>query len=222
MGRAQAGASVHNTWIPDRAKDCPLDGAGARERLLESLDAIYAEELPAAEMPDSREGKLFRLGSEAFVVGSHEFYLGYAATRRKMVTLDMGHYHPTESAADKISAILPFVPGVLPHLNRGLRWDSDHVVVVSDELLELAREVARLGVVPDQAPVPAVRAYEAGVLAARSKHGNEDGHRGSGGAFGALWKRPRLGPGGWGQLLPEGGADPPREGLGLLAGRHRR
>jgi L-rhamnose isomerase len=143
MGRAQGGTCVHNTWIPDGAKDLPVDRAGFRARLLESLDAAFAESFPASELEDSIEGKLFGIGSESFVVGSHEFYLGYAATRRKFVTLDAGHYHPTESVADKLSAVLPFVPGVLLHVSRGVRWDSDHVVILTDELLELARELAR-------------------------------------------------------------------------------
>jgi L-rhamnose isomerase len=145
MGAAQGSASVHNTWIPDGAKDCPYDRAGYRARLLDSLDAIFADRLPATSIEDSVEGKLFGIGSEAFVVGSHEFYLGYAATHRCFVTLDMGHYHPTESVADKISSILPFVPGLLIHVSRGVRWDSDHVVIVNDELLDLAREMNRSG-----------------------------------------------------------------------------
>jgi L-rhamnose isomerase len=145
MGKAQGSACVHNTWIPDGAKDCPYDRAGYRTRLLESLDVIFADKLPSEAIEDSVEGKLFGIGSEAFVVGSHEFYLGYAATHRSFVTLDMGHYHPTESVADKISSILPFVPGLLIHVSRGLRWDSDHVVIVSDELLDLAREMNRSG-----------------------------------------------------------------------------
>jgi len=143
MGAAQGGPCMHNTWIPDGAKDLPVDRAGFRGRLLESLDAAFSEAFPASQLEDAIEGKLFGIGSESFVVGSHEFYLGYAATRRKFVTLDMGHYHPTESVADKISAVLPFVPGVLLHVSRGVRWDSDHVVILSDEMLELARELAR-------------------------------------------------------------------------------
>ena len=88
---------------------------------------------------------MFGIGSESFVVGSHEFYLGYAATRRLFLTLDMGHHHPTESVADKISAVLPFVPGILLHVSRGVRWDSDHVVVQSDELMDMVREIVRSG-----------------------------------------------------------------------------
>lgn len=143
MGKAQGSPCVHNLWIADGAKDSPVDKAGYRGRLLESLDAIYAEALP--EVEDAIEGKLFGIGSEAFVVGSHEFYLGYAATRGKFLTLDMGHYHPTESVADKISSVLPFVPGVLLHLSRGVRWDSDHVVTLTDDLVDLCRELVRSG-----------------------------------------------------------------------------
>jgi L-rhamnose isomerase len=145
MGRAQGGPCTHNLWIADGAKDSPVDKAGYRARLLESLDAIYAETLPENEVEDAIEGKLFGIGSEAFVVGSHEFYLGYAASRRKFVTLDMGHYHPTESVADKITSVLPFVPGVLLHVSRGVRWDSDHVVTFTDELADLCRELIRSG-----------------------------------------------------------------------------
>lgn len=147
MGRAQGSPCVHNLWIPDGAKDSPFDRSGYRGRLLESLDAIYAEELPASEVEDALEGKLFGIGSESFVVGSHEFYLGYAVSRRKLVTLDMGHYHPTESVADKISSVLPFVPAVLLHVSRGVRWDSDHVVLLNDELLDLCRELVRSGAI---------------------------------------------------------------------------
>jgi L-rhamnose isomerase len=145
MGKAQGGACAHNLWVPDGAKDSPVDKAGYRGRLLESLDAIYGDKYPASELEDAIEGKLFGIGSESFVVGSHEFYLGYAATRKIFVTLDMGHYHPTESVADKISSVLPFVPGVLLHVSRGVRWDSDHVVAYTDELCDLCRELVRSG-----------------------------------------------------------------------------
>ena len=145
IGRAQGSPSVHNIWIPDGAKDSPVDRAGYRARLLESLDSIFAERLPADSIEDSVEGKLFGIGSESFVVGSNDFYLGYAATRHLFLTLDMGHFHPTESVADKISATLPFVPGLLLHVSRGVRWDSDHVVTLTDELSELCRELVRSG-----------------------------------------------------------------------------
>ena len=143
LGKAQGGASVHDLWIPDGAKDCPVDRSGYRSRLIESLDAVYAESYPASELEDAVEGKLFGIGSEAFVVGSHDFYIGYAVTRKLFLTLDMGHYHPTESVADKISALLPFLPGLLLHVSRGVRWDSDHVAILNDELGELCRELVR-------------------------------------------------------------------------------
>ncbi len=92
---------------------------------------------------DSVESKLFGIGSEAFVVGSHEFYLGYAISRKKMLCLDMGHFHPTESVADKVSALLQFCDELLLHVSRGIRWDSDHVVIVNDDLRALAEEIVR-------------------------------------------------------------------------------
>jgi len=143
MGKAQLSPCVHNLWIPDGSKDSTADRAGYRARLVESLDAIYAEKHPASEIEDAVEGKLFGIGSESYVVGSNDFYLGYAATRGLFVTLDMGHYHPTESVADKLSAVLPFVKGALLHVSRGVRWDSDHVVAQDDALGDLARELAR-------------------------------------------------------------------------------
>jgi L-rhamnose isomerase len=145
LGGVQGSACVHNLWIPDGAKDSPVDRMGYRDRLLQSLDEIYAEAFPERELEDAIEGKLFGLGSESFVVGSHEFYLGYAVSRRKFLTLDMGHYHPTESVADKVSSVLRFLPGLLIHVSRGVRWDSDHVVTLGDELLELCRELVRSG-----------------------------------------------------------------------------
>jgi len=143
MGRAQRSPCVHNLWIPDGSKDHPADRAGFRARLIESLDAVYAERHDPGELEDSVEGKLFGIGSEAFVVGSNDFYLGYAATRRLFLTLDMGHFHPTESVADKVSALLPFLPGLLLHVSRGVRWDSDHVVAQDEALTDLCRELAR-------------------------------------------------------------------------------
>ena len=102
--------------------------------MLESLDAVFAEPIDPAFNLDAVEGKLFGIGVESYTVGSHEFYFGYAQSRRLLLTLDTGHYHPTESIADKISAVLAFVPGVLLHLSRGVRWDSDHVVLLTDDV----------------------------------------------------------------------------------------
>jgi L-rhamnose isomerase len=145
FGAAQGGPAVHNLWIPDGAKDYPADRMGYRTRLKASLDEIFAEEFPAAVLRDAVEAKLFGLGSEAFVVGSHEFYLGYALTRNKLVCLDMGHFHPTESIADKLSAIFQFQDEVLLHVSRPMRWDSDHVVLFDDELRAVAAELVRSG-----------------------------------------------------------------------------
>ena len=143
MGRALGGASVHNLWIPDGTKEVPIDARGYREMLRGSLDEIYAVAYEASELRDAVESKLFGLGSESFVVGSHEFYLGYALTRNLMICLDTGHFHPTESVADKISSVLAFSPEVLLHVSRGVRWDSDHVVTLDDSLRALMEAVVR-------------------------------------------------------------------------------
>jgi L-rhamnose isomerase len=143
IGREQRSPCLHNLWIPDGSKDVPTDRWGARATLMKSLDEIFAVEYSPQQMKDSLESKLFGIGSESFVVGSHEFYLGYALTRKKALCLDLGHFHPTESVADKISAILPFSGEILLHVSRGVRWDSDHVVLLDDEVRELAAEVVR-------------------------------------------------------------------------------
>jgi len=143
IGREQQAACIHNLWIPDGSKDVPTDRWGSRAALLKSLEEIFAVEYSPQQMKDSLESKLFGIGSESFVVGSHEFYLGYALTRKKMVCLDLGHFHPTESVADKISAILPFTGEILLHVSRGVRWDSDHVVLLNDEVRDLAVEIVR-------------------------------------------------------------------------------
>ena len=137
--------SIHNLWIPDGSKDIPADRMSPRVRLMESLDTIYTKKLPAAQMKDSVECKLFGIGSESYVVGSHEFYLGYAISNKLMPCLDLGHFHPTESVADKISSILLYCPELLLHVSRGVRWDSDHVVITNDELLSVMQEVVRCG-----------------------------------------------------------------------------
>lgn len=136
---------VTNVWIPDGYKDTPADRKAPRERLVAALDEVFAEPLDPTHNRDAVEAKLFGIGSESYVVGSHEFYLGYAAQRGKVLCLDAGHFHPTESIADKISAVLLWVPEVLLHLSRGLRWDSDHVVTLTDDLCAIAQEVVRGG-----------------------------------------------------------------------------
>jgi L-rhamnose isomerase len=143
MGQALGTACVTNVWIPDGFKDTPVDRKSPRQRLAESLDAIFAEPLNPKFNLDAVEPKLFGLGSESYVVGSHEFYLGYAVTRKKLLCLDAGHYHPTESIADKISSVLSSVDEMLLHVSRGVRWDSDHVVILSDELAAIAQELVR-------------------------------------------------------------------------------
>ena len=143
MGRALGTPAVTNLWIPDGMKDTPIDRRGPRERLMQSLDAVYAEPSDPAYNLDAVEGKLFGLGVESYTVGSHEFYLGYAHRKRLHLTLDTGHYHPTETVTDKISAVLAFLPEILLHVSRGVRWDSDHVVLLNDDLEALAYELVR-------------------------------------------------------------------------------
>jgi len=143
MGRALGAPCVTNVWIPDGFKDTPVDRKGPRRRLAESLDAVFAEPLDPKFNLDAVEPKLFGIGSESYVVGSHEFYLGYAVTRKKLLCLDAGHYHPTETIADKISAVLLSLDEILLHVSRGVRWDSDHVVILTDELEAIAQELTR-------------------------------------------------------------------------------
>jgi L-rhamnose isomerase len=143
LGRAQGSACIHNLWIPDGLKDRPADRLGYRELLARSLDEIFATPFPGTELKDALEGKLFGIGSESFVVGSHDFYLLYAARHGKLITLDSGHFHPTESVADKISSVLLFCGELLLHISRGVRWDSDHVVLLDDAAGELLAEVVR-------------------------------------------------------------------------------
>ena len=141
MGKALGKACVTNVWVPDGMKDTPADRTGPRARLAESLDAVFKTPISPKLNLDSVEPKLFGIGSESYVAGSHEFYLGYALTRKKLLCLDAGHYHPTESIADKISSVLQFMPEILLHISRGVRWDSDHVVILNDDLLAIAREI---------------------------------------------------------------------------------
>ena len=145
IGRSLGRRVVTNHWIPDGYKDIPADRAEPRAILLRSLDLMFSEHIDPAYAVDAVEGKLFGLGSESYVVGSHDFYQGYAITRKKMLCLDMGHYHPTESVADKIGALLLYLDEILLHVSRGVRWDSDHVVILNDELIDLAKELVRGG-----------------------------------------------------------------------------
>jgi len=143
FGRELKSPSVHNLWIPDGSKDFPVDRWTPRSHLKKSLDEIYSTEFPREELRDALESKLFGIGSEAYVAGSHEFYLGYALANKIMICLDLGHFHPTESVPDKISSILQFSGGILLHISRGVRWDSDHVAIFDDHLRELSQEIVR-------------------------------------------------------------------------------
>ncbi|MBN2272378.1 MAG: L-rhamnose isomerase [Sedimentisphaerales bacterium] len=143
MGKALGTPCVTNMWIPDGYKDIPIDRKGPRERLKKSLDEMFAEKADKTCLLDSVESKLFGIGSESYVVGSHEFYLGYAVANKTLLCLDTGHFHPTEVVSDKISAVMTFVDEILLHVSRPVRWDSDHVVILSDELKALAAELVR-------------------------------------------------------------------------------
>ncbi len=145
FGRELGTPAVTNVWIPDGFKDTPFDRAGPRARLVESLDRVFQKPLDPAQNLDAVECKLFGLGSESYVAGSHEFYLGYAVSRQKLLCLDAGHFHPTETIADKISATLLYVPALLLHVSRGVRWDSDHVVTLTDDLQAIMQEIVRGG-----------------------------------------------------------------------------
>jgi L-rhamnose isomerase len=134
---------VTNLWIPDGSKDIPVDRKGPRERLRKSLDEIFAKKMDRSRLLDAVESKLFGIGSESYVVGSHEFYLGYAIRNKTLLCLDTGHFHPTEVVSDKISSVLTFLDEILLHVSRGVRWDSDHVVILSDELRAIAEEIVR-------------------------------------------------------------------------------
>ena len=143
MGKQLGSPTVHNIWIPDGSKDTPVDRNTLRKQLKKSLDEIFEVKYPKKYLKDSVESKLFGIGSESMVVGSHDFYLGYALQNNTMITLDNGHFHPTEQVGDKISSILHYVDEILLHLTRGVRWDSDHVLTFNEELLLIAQEIVR-------------------------------------------------------------------------------
>ena len=145
IGRQLGTPTVTNVWIPDGYKDIPVDRAAPRERLTEALDKIFAEPIDPKIHLDAVEAKLFGIGAESYTVGSAEYYLGYAVSRQKVLTLDAGHFHPTEVISEKISSVLLFCPGLLLHVSRPVRWDSDHVVILDDELQAIAREIVRSG-----------------------------------------------------------------------------
>ena len=143
VGKQLGTPCITNLWIPDGYKDIPVDRKGPRERLKKSLDEIFAESMDRSCLLDSVESKLFGIGSESYVVGSHEFYLGYAIENKILLCLDTGHFHPTEVVSDKISSVLTFLDEILLHISRGVRWDSDHVVILSDELRAIAEQLIR-------------------------------------------------------------------------------
>jgi L-rhamnose isomerase len=143
MGKQLGTPAVHNIWIPDGSKDTPVDRNSLRKLLKKSLDEIFAVKYPKKYLKDSIESKLFGIGSEAMVVGSHDFYLGYAIKNNTMITLDNGHFHPTEQVGDKISSILLYIDEILLHLTRGVRWDSDHVLTFNEDLLLITQEIVR-------------------------------------------------------------------------------
>jgi len=143
MGKALGKTTVTNVWIPDGMKDIPADRRGPRDRLNAALDEVFKKPINPKHNLDAIEGKLFGIGAESYTTGMHEFYLGYAVKNQKLVTLDAGHYHPTENVSDKISSVLCFVPEILLHVSRGVRWDSDHVVILNDELMGIAQELVR-------------------------------------------------------------------------------
>jgi L-rhamnose isomerase len=143
MGKELGTPCVTNLWIPDGYKDIPVDRKGPRRRLGKSLDEIFDEKIDQNCLLDCVESKLFGIGSECYVVGSHEFYLGYAVRNNVLLCLDTGHFHPTEVVSDKISSVMEFLDRILLHVSRGVRWDSDHVVILSDELRAICQEIVR-------------------------------------------------------------------------------
>jgi L-rhamnose isomerase len=175
MGKQLGTPTINNIWIPDGSKDLPVDRNVHRSLLKQSLDDIFKTDYPKQYLKDSVESKLFGIGSEAMVVGSHEFYLGYAIKHNKLICLDNGHFHPTEQVGDKISSILQFVDELLLHVTRGVRWDSDHVVIFNDEIQLIAQEIVRcsalsrvhVGLDYFDASLNRIGAYVVGVRAAQ-------------------------------------------------------
>ncbi|ARJ43639.1 L-rhamnose isomerase [Pantoea alhagi] len=135
--------SVMNIWVPDGMKDVTVDRLAPRQRLMQALDEVLSEKLNPAHHIDAVESKLFGIGAESYTVGSNEFYLGYATSRQTALTLDAGHFHPTEMISDKISTVMLYVPRLLLHVSRPVRWDSDHVVLLDDETQAIAHEIVR-------------------------------------------------------------------------------
>ena len=141
IGKALGSPAVNNIWVPDGSKDVPVDRMAARRRLEASLDEMIATPFDKAHMLDAVESKLFGIGVEAMTVGSHEFYLGYAIRHGTLLCLDMGHFHPTENIADKLSSVALSVDELLLHVSRPMRWDSDHVILLDDSIVQMAQEL---------------------------------------------------------------------------------
>jgi L-rhamnose isomerase len=143
MGKETGQTCINNFWMPDGMKDNPIDRYTPRKRMMESLDEIFEEKLNEEYTIEAVESKLFGLGAEAYTVGSHEFYMGYGLTRNKLICLDAGHFHPTEVISNKLSSLALFSKGIMLHVSRPVRWDSDHVVLMDDELQDIAKELVR-------------------------------------------------------------------------------
>lgn len=175
MGKQLGTPCVHNTWIPDGTKDIPVDRNGYRALLKKSLDEVMSTEYPKEHMKDAVESKVFGIGAESMTVGSHDFYLGYAVQNNKLICLDNGHFHPTEQIGDKISSCLQFVDEILLHVTRPVRWDSDHVVTLNDEIQLIASEIVRNDFLPRvnigldffDASINRIGAYVAGTRSAQ-------------------------------------------------------
>lgn len=143
FGKELGQKSYNNFWVPDGMKDNPIDRLSPRKRLMESYDEIFSDVVDSNYTEDTVESKLFGIGAEAYTVGSHEFYMGYGISRNKTVLMDAGHYHPTEVVSNKISALALFSENLMLHVSRPVRWDSDHVIIMDDELQEIMREIVR-------------------------------------------------------------------------------
>ena len=141
MGKRQGDPCIMNLWVHDGSKDITVNRMKYRALLKDSLDQVFATEYQ--HMKDCIESKVFGIGLESYTVGSNDFYIGYAAQNQKIITLDTGHFHPTESVADKVSSMLLFVPELMLHVSRPVRWDSDHVTIMNDETLDLCKEIVR-------------------------------------------------------------------------------
>lgn len=147
FGRELGQKSVTNFWFPDGYKDIPVDREGPRRRMMTALDEVFAEKVDENLTGDAVESKVFGIGAESYTVGSNEFCLGYAVSRNKMVCLDAGHFHPTEVISDKIPSVLLYTGELLLHVSRPVRWDSDHVVIMDDELVAIAQSLVRGGLI---------------------------------------------------------------------------